>query len=96
MNENIVEAFLFFLFSCGALYACTRIVLQLINRRRPPAGPDTAQLEARLTRIEQIVESTALEVERIGEGNRFVTKLMAERQPDVALPRPSGRVNTPR
>jgi hypothetical protein len=38
----------------------------------------------RLQRIEQAVESIAVEVERIGEAQRFTTKLLAERQPDVA------------
>ena len=38
----------------------------------------------RLQRIEQAIESIAVEVERIGEAQRFTTKLLAERQPDVA------------
>ncbi len=37
------------------------------------------ELEARLDRIERAAESIAVEVERIGEGQRFVNKLMAER-----------------
>ena len=35
--------------------------------------------EARMARLEQAVESIALEVERISEGQRFTTKLLAER-----------------
>ncbi|HWL39525.1 MAG TPA: hypothetical protein VNO75_04740 [Gemmatimonadaceae bacterium] len=38
------------------------------------------ELVARLARVEQIVESTALEVERISEGQRFTTKLLSERK----------------
>jgi hypothetical protein len=38
----------------------------------------------RLQRIEQAVESIAIEVERIGEAQRFTTKLIAERQLDAA------------
>jgi hypothetical protein len=38
-----------------------------------------ADLEARLDRIEQAVDTIAVEMERIGEGQRFVTKLLAER-----------------
>src|SRR5206468_6821140 len=34
----------------------------------------------RLQRIEQAIESIAVEVERIGEAQRFTTKLLAERQ----------------
>ena len=40
----------------------------------------------RLARVEKAVESIALEVERIGEGQRFVTKLLHER----AIPLSSG------
>lgn len=36
-------------------------------------------LESRLERIEQSVDTIAIEMERIGEGQRFVTKLLAER-----------------
>ena len=38
----------------------------------------------RLQRIEQAVEAIALEVERIGEAQRFTTRLLSERQPDAA------------
>jgi len=38
----------------------------------------------RLQRIEQAVESIAVEVERIGEAQRFTTKLLAERHLDAA------------
>jgi len=41
--------------------------------------PRQIDLEARLERIEQAVDSLAIEMERIGEGQRFVTKLLAER-----------------
>ena len=38
---------------------------------------------ARLTRVEQIVEATAIEIERISEGQRFTTKLLSERKEPV-------------
>ena len=34
---------------------------------------------ARLARMEQAIDSIAIEVERISEGQRFTTKLLAER-----------------
>ena len=37
------------------------------------------ELLRRLERIEQAVDSTAIEVERISESNRFVVKLLAEK-----------------
>ena len=42
-----------------------------------------ADLSDRLTRLEALGETTALEVERIGEGQRFVTRLLTERAPDA-------------
>jgi hypothetical protein len=41
--------------------------------------PRQTDVEARLERIEQAVDTIAVEMERIGEGQRFVTKLLAER-----------------
>jgi hypothetical protein len=41
----------------------------------------------RLQRIEQAIESIAVEVERIGEAQRFTTKLLSERQPEPVVGR---------
>jgi hypothetical protein len=53
----------------------------------------------RLQRMEQAIESIALEVERIGEAQRFTTKLLADRQPDavarMAIPRKEPGTITP-
>jgi len=38
------------------------------------------ELAARLNRVEQIVEATAIEIERISEGQRFTTKLLSEKR----------------
>ena len=40
---------------------------------------------ARLERMEQAIDAIAVEVERISEGQRFTTRLLAERQPTAAL-----------
>jgi len=40
-----------------------------------------AQIEQRLAAIEQAIETVAVEVERISEGQRFTTKLLADRAP---------------
>jgi hypothetical protein len=57
------------------------------------------ELEGRLERIEQAVDAIAVEMERIGEGQRFVTKLLAERPTPIAdgqnAQRGGGRVTTP-
>ncbi|HLB08933.1 MAG TPA: hypothetical protein VK617_05340 [Gemmatimonadaceae bacterium] len=38
------------------------------------------ELQGRLERMEQAIDSIAVEVERISEGQRFTTKLLSERQ----------------
>lgn len=43
-----------------------------------------AEVQARLERIEQAVDTIAVEVERMSEGQRFVTKLLADRGGDRA------------
>jgi hypothetical protein len=50
----------------------------------------------RLARLESAVESIAIEVERISEGQRFTTRLLSEQkqQPPLTLPRP-GNFDTP-
>ena len=40
-----------------------------------------ARIEQRLAAIEQAIETVAVEVERISEGQRFTSKLLAERAP---------------
>jgi hypothetical protein len=51
--------------------------------RRMERGPLTPsippEVTARLERMEQALDSIAIEVERISEGQRFTTKLLAER-----------------
>ncbi len=47
-----------------------------------------AALDARLARMEQAIEATAIEVERISEAQRFTTKLLTEQGPaDALVPR---------
>ena len=46
-----------------------------------PAVPH--ELQQRLEHMEQAIDSIAVEVERISEGQRFTTKLLAERHPEA-------------
>lgn len=45
---------------------------------------DSREFTDRLTRLEQSIDSVAIEVERVGEGQRFMTGLFA----DGGIPRP--------
>lgn len=53
---------------------------------RASASLPVSQIEDRLDRIERGVEAIALEVERVSEGQRFVTKLLAEKAPSQLPP----------
>jgi hypothetical protein len=48
------------------------------------------ELADRLSRMENAVEATSLEVERIGEGQRFLTNLLTEKAAAPALPAGGG------
>jgi hypothetical protein len=50
--------------------------------RRPAAnsGEMPAELTDRLNRLEQAVDAVAVELERVGEGQRYVAKVFAESQ----------------
>ena len=50
-----------------------------------------ADVTARLERMEQAIDSIAVEVERISEGQRFTTKLLSER----TAPAPGAGASTP-
>ena len=54
----------------------------LSSRRRGSELPDSSvvRLEARLERMEQAIDAIATEVERVSEGQRFTSRLLAERQ----------------
>jgi hypothetical protein len=56
---------------------------------RPVPAPPPPDHTMRLDRIENAVEAVAIEVERIAEGQRFVTRILAER-PTRATPEESG------
>jgi hypothetical protein len=56
-------------------------------RRDQYLAPVSSETDHRLERIEQAIDAMAVEVERIAEGQRFVTRLLSERTPEhAALP----------
>jgi hypothetical protein len=56
-------------------------------RRIATAPPERvpAEVSDRLQRMEQAIDSIAIEVERISEGQRFTTKLLADRTAPPAV-----------
>ncbi|HEY2379482.1 MAG TPA: hypothetical protein VGH98_26100 [Gemmatimonadaceae bacterium] len=87
---KIVQSF----FITIAVIALGIPIIRAFTRRlidRPPAAPPIpADVQNRLERIEQAVEAVAIEVERISESQRYITKLMAEPR---ALPSGRGSAN---
>ncbi|HEX2692916.1 MAG TPA: hypothetical protein VHL12_02580 [Gemmatimonadaceae bacterium] len=65
---------LFAAFAGAYFFGKTRAQHETLRAARDP------ELVERITRIEHIVEATAVEVERIAEGQRFTTKLLGERK----------------
>lgn len=51
---------------------------------------DVGAGEARLVRVEHAVEAIAVEVERIGEGQRYLTAVFAERLQPAPVPESVG------
>ena len=61
--------------------------LELKSQSNRDREPTQLADEERLERIERAVEAVAIEVERISEGQRFVTRLLSERErAPAALP----------
>jgi hypothetical protein len=58
---------------------------------RPARGDDESE---RLARVERAIEAVALEVERIGEGQRYLTHVLGERARPGAIPAAKPRVGT--
>jgi hypothetical protein len=59
-------------------------VSKMVSSRRRKEMPESsvARLEERLERMEMAIDAMATEVERVAEGQRFTTKLLADRQVD--------------
>jgi len=73
-----IHALLAVLFGVGAQ--------RLTSRRLTASRPTTGVSDDRLQHLEEAVDAIALEMERIGEGQRFVTKLLVERDPSLERP----------
>lgn len=49
--------------------------------RVPASAPVSEQAEARFQQLEQAIDTVAVEIERVAEGQRFVTRLLRDGQP---------------
>ena len=98
MTQELIEELMLFTGLMATLGCVTKIVLSIVNRRRQVAGPAVPALEEiaqRLGRMEQALDATAVEVERISEAQRFTTKLLVEKGHQGAIENARARVVTP-
>jgi hypothetical protein len=50
------------------------------GQRETLSSAKDPELQERMARVERIVEATAIEIERISEGQRFTTRVLSERK----------------
>ena len=70
-------------------WATISIVRLFVNRNAVVKPAELREIDDRLLRIEQAVDAIAIEMERVAEGQRFATKVLADRA-GATLPSGSG------
>jgi len=90
--QESIHAGVHVLLGIAGLYLTWRLSPWRVIDRLPRDYSISAELPAdqmeRLSQIERSVDAVAIEVERIGEGQRFMTKVLTEKDPPP--PRASG------
>lgn len=82
MDENVVRLGLAAIIGITITVSMVAMaVAQILSSRRRKELPDSsiARVEARLERMEQAIDAMATEVERVSEGQRFTSRLLADR-----------------
>ena len=89
-GPELIPAVIVTAFAGSAVLVLARAVARRIEgRAHSSASTFAPEVSERMERMERAVESIAIEVERVSESQRFLTKLLADRVP-TALPA-SGR-----
>ena len=87
MNEDIVIPIAGMLFVLVLVFGSMYMWGFVKRAQRPEQLPTDRETDERLERMEHAIDAVAIEVERIAEGQRFVTKLLAERAPQpIGIP----------
>ncbi|MEO7997315.1 MAG: hypothetical protein ABI852_07715 [Gemmatimonadaceae bacterium] len=80
MSGNLVPIVLFVTMGSVAIFTpIARAFARRMDRASERSIPEDVQ--ARLERMEQSIDTIAEQIERVAEGQRFTTKLLAERGP---------------
>jgi hypothetical protein len=64
---------------CTVVGLSVWVIVNRVNRGQVKSANSPSLDEARFVRLEQAVDAIAIEVERIGEAQRFATRIMNER-----------------
>jgi hypothetical protein len=79
----LIGGFSVFLFISAIFFFARRRWKRRVAQRPSELGTDSAQ---RLARLEQGMDAIAIEIERVSEGQRFVTRLLSEAQSPLGGP----------
>ena len=97
MNDDQVFVFAMTMLICATCVAFA-IVAAFVRRRKAPTAqeiPADRGFSDRLERMERAIDTIAVEVERVSEAQRFVTKVLAERKAVAPQPAIPERIVTP-
>jgi hypothetical protein len=87
-------------FAGSTVFVLARAVARRIEGKANVTAAITPDTQARMERMERTLESVSIEIERISESQRFLTRLLAERERpalgdgrggDPAVPRGAAR-----
>lgn len=95
---NPPMAIIFVVAITGMFAMGSMVVREIFKRRgeRPSLSDDRLeQISRQLAELQQALDATSIEVERLGEGQRFTTKLLSERSRGPEPQRQPERVITP-
>jgi hypothetical protein len=80
MDRWILDEVMVFAGLMATLGCITKIILVALNRKKPVLQEGKVEeIATRLARMEQAIDATAVEVERISEAQRFTTKLLVDK-----------------
>ena len=83
MTEDMLVDVLVFTGLMATLGCAMKLILMSIDRRKRVLKESSAatieEISRRLARMEEAMDATAIEVERISEAQRFTTKLLVEK-----------------
>jgi len=73
---------------CVLLPFAVAMSLRILKRGAAKVAALPSDMAERLSRMESAIEATAIEVERIGEGQRYLTRVLGDKKTDELLERP--------